>query len=84
MKENEEEKVSLVVGYNLGRDLNQIEESGFLLEKGDIWSDFSENDRGRTSENSALQKSNEKRWGGGNGQNQLFRTLGINQTLAVN
>lgn len=43
----------------MGRDLNQVEEFGFLLEKGDIWSDFSENDRGRTFKYSLLQ-NNEK------------------------
>lgn len=47
-------KVSLTVGYDLVRDLNQAEEFGFLLEKEDIWSDFSENDRGRTSKYSLL------------------------------
>lgn len=61
---------------------SQIEEFGFLLEKRNISYELSKNDRGRTSKNSLLQKSNEKT-GGKNGQNQLFRTLGINQTLAA-
>ena len=46
--------------YNLGRDSNQIEEFGFLLEKENIWSPFSKKYRIRTSNNSLVHKSNEK------------------------